>query len=221
MERRQFLGAFAGCVAAATLRGAEIDDAPVRQWIGRARSLKSVTADFRQERYLRALTRPLVTPGRVWYRADGALRWQLGDPPKTIALRSASGADVTVIEPEAKTVRTFSADIAGAKGGALSLLDAGFPESIEAFEKRFRIDGIESDDQGAWRITTQLRENALAIAVQRMVFVVDATSSQLRALEVWLRDGSRIVSLFDNMKENDPVPDSLFQESTDGFRELK
>jgi outer membrane lipoprotein-sorting protein len=221
MERRVFFGTLLGLAVGGPLRAAEVDAAPVRGWIGRARSLKSVAAEFRQERHLRAVTRPLVSSGRVWYRADGALRWQLGEPPKLIALRPSSGADVTVIEPEAKTVRSFSAAEAGVKGGALALLDAGFPESHEAFEKRFRLDAVERDDAGAWRVTTQLRDNALAVAVQRMVFVVEESSSQLRGLEVWLRDGSKIISQFSQMTENGPVPDSLFQEVTDGYRELK
>lgn len=221
MQRRVFLGSLVGLGLGGPLRAAEVEAAPVRDWIARARSLKSVTAEFRQERHLRAVTRPLVTSGRVWYRADGALRWQLGEPPKLIALRPGSGADVTVIEPEAKTVRSFSADEAGVKGGALALLDAGFPESYEAFAKRFRLDAVDRDDTGAWRVTTQLRDKALSVAVQRMVFVVEDLSWQLRGLEVWLRDGSRIISQFSHLTENGPVPDSLFQVATDGYRELK
>lgn len=221
MVRRQFLTGLAAVAAGGSLRAAALDEAPVRLWVERARSLKSVAAEFRQERYLRALNKPLVTAGKLWYRADGALRWQLGDPPKTIALRRGSGADVRVIEPEARTVRLLAADEAGLKGGALALLDAGFPESYEAFEKRFRLDGVERDEAGAWRVTTQLRDSALAVAVQRMVFVVDGATSQLRGLEVWLRDGSRIVSLFGTLTENAAMPDSVFEEATDGFRELK
>ena len=80
---------------------------------------------------------------------------------------------------------------------------------------------VERDEAGAWRVTTQLRDSALAVAVQRMVFVVDGATSQLLGLEVWLRDGSKIVSVFHNLKENAPVPDSVFEETTDGFRELK
>lgn len=221
MHRRAVLGGLLGLLGSSRLDSAEVDDGPVRRWIERARSLKSITADFRQERHLRAVTRPLVTSGRIWYRADGALRWQLGDPPKLIALRQASGADMRVVEPLARVVRLFSAEDAGQKGGALALLDAGFPESYAAFENRFRLDKVDGDEAGGWRVTARLQDNALSVAVQRMVFVIGGGSSQLLGLEVWLRDGSKIVNLFSNVKENDLVPDSLFQETTDGFRELK
>jgi outer membrane lipoprotein-sorting protein len=221
MRRRELLGGLAGLWVVRPLAAAVANDEPVRQWIGKARGLKSVTAEFRQERYLRALNRPLVTPGRLWYRADGALRWQLGEPPKTIALRRGPGAEVTVIEPAARTVRVFATDAAGVKSGAVALLDAGFPESYEAFDKRFRLDGLERDDAGAWRVETGLRDNSLSVAVQRMVFVVDPSTFHLRALEVWFRDGSRIVSHFTDLKENAPVPDAVFEEATDGFRRLK
>jgi outer membrane lipoprotein-sorting protein len=221
MDRRVFLGGLLGLAGSGLVRGGVVDDAPVRGWIEKARSLRSIAVEFRQERHLRAVTRPLVTAGRVWYRADGALRWELGEPPKLIALRSAAGADVKVIEPAAKTVRFFAADEAGMKGGALGLLDAGFPESYEAFDRRFRLDGIERDEGGAWRVTTLVRDTALAAAVQRMVFIIGAGTSHLEGLEVWLRDGSRIVNQFSNLRENAPVPDSLFAVATDGFRELR
>ncbi|MFN0130484.1 MAG: LolA family protein [Verrucomicrobiales bacterium] len=221
MQRRTFCSALVGGILAPPLRGAAPDDTPVRQWVERARTLKSVEADFKQERYLRALNRPLVAPGRVWFRSDGALRWQLGDPPKTIALRPAAGSAIRVIEPEAKTVRSFTVEEAGSKGGALSLLDAGFPRSYESFESRFKLDRVERDEDGAWRITTHLRENALAVAVQRLVFIVESESSRVQGIEVWLRDGSRIASLFTNLKENAPLPDTLFDQNTDGYREVK
>jgi len=223
MNRRAFLSGVFGAAAAATTpaRAAAVDDAPVRAWIDRARTLKSVAAELRQERHLRALNRPLVSPGRLWYRADGALRWQLGEPPKTIALRPAAGTAVTVIEPDAKTVRSFTTETAGLKGGALALLDAGFPESFDAFEKRFRLDRVERTPADTWHITTQLRDSPLTIAVMKMVFVVNTPSHQLQGLEIWLRDGSKIVNHFDTITENAPVPDSLFHIATDGYREIK
>ena len=222
--RRHFgtwLAAGLWSLAARAGAAAAVDDAPVRRWVARAREMKSVAADFRQERYLRALTKPLITPGKLWYRADGALRWQLGEPPRTIALRTGAGAGVTVIEPSAKSLRSFSADETGLKGGAIALLDAGFPESFEAFEKRFRLASVERDASGAWRVTAEVRDTALAVAVQRMVFLIDAEGAHLRAIEVWLRDGSRIVNHFTALTENAPVPDSLFRENTDGYREVK
>lgn len=206
-----------GSMAAA----ATIDDAPVRRWVARAGELKSVAADFRQERYLRALTKPLITPGKLWYRADGAMRWQIGEPPKTIALRLRAGAHVTVLEPAAKIRRSFSAEQAGMSGGAIALLDAGFPESYEAFEKRFRVEAVDRDEAGAWRVTAQPRDPALTVAVQRMVFRVDAETSHLRGIEIWLRDGSRIENHFTALTENAPVPDSLFKEAAEGYRDVK
>jgi len=221
MRRRHFLGGLTGLAAGGAGWSAGVDEAPVRAWIGRSRSLRSVVARFRQERYLRAVARPLVTAGRVWYRADGALRWQLGEPPKMIALRAAAGAEVRVIEPEAKTVRSFAAEEAGARGGALALLDAGFPESYEAFAQRFRLDSVEAGPGGGWRVTTQLRDNALALAVQRLVFVLAEEPAQVQSLEVWLRDGSKIINQFTELKENEVVPNSTFAEPTDGYRELR
>ena len=221
MRRRLFLSGLLGVSASGRLRAAEPDDGLVRAWIARSGAVKSVAAEFRQERYLRALPRPLVSHGKVWYRADGAWRMQLGDPPAMIVLRTAAGAGVQVIAPGARTVQVVAADEAGLKGEALALLDAGFPRSYEEFEKRFRLQAVETVAAGGWRVTTQLRDSGLALAVQRMVFVLDEAGARLCSLEVWLRDGSRVENYFTLLEENVTVPDSLFREATDGFREVK
>jgi len=80
---------------------------------------------------------------------------------------------------------------------------------------------VETVAAGGWRVTTQLRDSALALAVQRMVFVLDEAGARLRSLEVWLRDGSRVENHFTLLEENVTVSDSLFREATDGFREVK
>ena len=82
-----------------------------------------------QTRTLKALTEPLTASGRVWFAAPDRFRWELGDPPKTIALRVSD--EMIVIYPRLKRVERYrlAGDQTGPWRDALALLEAGFPRS--------------------------------------------------------------------------------------------
>ena len=64
-----------------------MDLAPVKKWIARQDDFHSVQADFTQTRALRALRSPVASPGRITFASPNSLRWELGDPAKTIVIR--------------------------------------------------------------------------------------------------------------------------------------
>jgi outer membrane lipoprotein-sorting protein len=205
------------CVRSDQAAGAEPDMTPVRQWIEHAKAVKSVVVEFTQERHLRAVTKPLVSMGRMWFKAPGALRWQAGDPPKMIALQRARGGDFTVLEPKKREARIFSAAALKDKGGPLAFIEAGFPTSLESFQKTFRIEEVSRHD-GRVEISGRLNDRRLSVAVLKIVFVIEPPAQRLRTLEIWFRDGSRIVNRFSKVTEDAEVPDTLFVESLDGWK---
>lgn len=222
MRTRSFLAILmGGAVLAGLVSAAEPDMAPVEKWVAHARSVKSVAADFRQERYLRAVAKPLITQGKFWFKAPGAMRWQLGEPPRLVMIRPSDvkGA-VRLIDEKAKTVRPLSGDAANDQGGLVAFLDAGFPTSVESFQEMVRVADVEIKD-GTVRITGHLKDRRLVVAVMKMVFVVDERQHGLKGVEVWLRDGSKIINHFLNVQENATVDDGLFVVPTDGYREEK
>jgi len=48
--------------------------------------IKSVSADFIQEKHLKILTKPLISKGRLFYKAPGDLRWEYFSPVRSILL---------------------------------------------------------------------------------------------------------------------------------------
>src|SRR5262245_33300724 len=64
-----------------------MDLTPVKKWIAKQDDFHSVQADFTQTRALKALRSPVASPGRLTFVTPNLLRWELGDPPKTIVLR--------------------------------------------------------------------------------------------------------------------------------------
>lgn len=222
MRTRYFLATLAGwAFLAPGSLAAEPDMAPVKAWIEHARTVKTVAADFRQERFLRAVAKPLVAQGKFWYKAPGAMRWQLGEPPRLILLRPGDAkGSVRLIDTQAKTVRPLSEELSKDQGGLVAFLDAGFPASVESFQEMVRISSIDRAD-GIARVTCHLRDSRLAVAVMKMVFVLDEAKRGLTGVEVWLRDGSKIINHFLNVQENAAAPEDLFKVPAEGFREEK
>ena len=76
-----------GWLAAPALGSAESDHV-LEGWLAASSNLTSFQATVVQTRHLKAVTQPLVSTGRVWFANPGRFRWELGNPPQSIALRS-------------------------------------------------------------------------------------------------------------------------------------
>ena len=98
-------------------------------WLSSQTNIQTWSATVVQTRTLKALTEPLTASGRVWFAAPDRFRWELGDPPKTIALRVSD--EMIVIYPRLKRVERYrlAGDQTGPWRDALALLEAGFPRS--------------------------------------------------------------------------------------------
>lgn len=59
---------------------------PARAGDGEAARLRSVQADFSQEKHLKILVRPLSSSGRLLFQAPGSLRWEYTAPVASIML---------------------------------------------------------------------------------------------------------------------------------------
>src|SRR5690606_21715580 len=62
------------------LAAAEPDLKPLEAWIAGQKGLKSLDAEFVQERKLPSLKKPVATPGRLRVQRPGKLLWELGQP---------------------------------------------------------------------------------------------------------------------------------------------
>src|SRR5215204_2840969 len=57
-------------------------------WLSAQTNFQTWSADFVQTRTLKSLTQPLTAKGRVWFAEPNLFRWELGNPPQTIAVRA-------------------------------------------------------------------------------------------------------------------------------------
>src|SRR5215831_15574805 len=69
-------------------------------WLAAQTNIHSWSADFIQTRVLKSLAQPLTATGHVWFAFPNRFRWELGNPPQTIAVREAG--ELLIVYPKLK-----------------------------------------------------------------------------------------------------------------------
>ena len=194
----------------------------VRQWIEAGARVKSLEVDFVQERKLKALRMPLTKEGKIWFQRHESFRWQINEPPTLIAVRK-SGGDMRVADTKEKTVRIWTAselaaEGADGKGHGIAMAGAGFPSSLEAFEKTFEIQSAkETSIPGVWDVRLDLRDRKAGIFVVEVVFTIQPGDGSLKQFAIFMRDGSIMTTRVLAAKKNSAIPASVFEVDTTGY----
>src|SRR5436190_20126637 len=178
-------------------------------WLESQKGIKTWSADFVQTRRLKSFTEPLSATGRVWFAAPNRFRWELGNPPQTIALRQPD--QMLVVYPKLKRAERYplTGNHAGPWTDTLALLEAGFPRSRSELESRFRIES-ETTTDGVHEVTLQPK-SASARRMMPHIKIAFATGDlSLRATELEFTDGSRMRNDFTNAVLNPKLDESLF-----------
>jgi outer membrane lipoprotein carrier protein len=189
------------------------DDATelVSGWLRNQTNIQTWSADFVQTRSLKSLTQALISTGQVWFAAPNRFRWELGNPPQTIAVRQPE--QMLVIYPKLKRVEKYPLN--GATGpwrDALALLEAGFPRNRAEMESRFNIQStqIKAD---VCELTLQPKSSAARRMMSQIKIAFGTNDFLLRATELQFADGSTMRNDFKNPKLNEKSDESLFSPS--------
>lgn len=191
-------------------------EAVVRRWIEGQQDVKSLAIIFRQERELKGLKKPVVATGQIWLDRLGRMRWQIGEPAKTIAIYQ--DKEVQVIHPEKKLLerRVLGADAGNQSEMEKAFLESGIPVSLDGFQKFFRILG-SSTDGNLDRVKLEVKDAKAQTALTAMDFLIDRSSNLLAGYDISFRDGSSIRTRFLQVKKNAAFQPALFQPDTTGF----
>jgi len=198
----------------------------VRQWIEEGAKVKSLEIEFVQERKLKAFRKPLAKPGRIWFQRPESFRWQIGEPPTLISVRKLGGG-MQVADTKEKTVRTWTAaelaeDAASGKGHGIAMAGAGFPASLEGFEKTFEINSAkETATPGVWDVHVDLRDRKARIFVLKIIFTIQPGDGSLKKFDIFMRDGSIMTTRVITAKKNATISANVFQLDATGYTNEK
>jgi len=197
-------------VVAAISRAKAAELSPVLiAWLTTQTNIQSWSSDFIQTRRLKSLTQPLTASGHVWFAAPNRFRWELGQPPQTIAVRAPG--ELLIFYPQLKRVEKFplKAVKTGPWGDALSLLEAGFPWSRTELERHYDILSQTVDDH-VCHLVLQPKSAAARRMIPRLAIDFDTTDFLLRGTELQFADGSTMRNDFQHAVLNPKVDQQMF-----------
>ncbi len=194
------------------LAAAEPDLKPLEAWIAGQKGLKSLDAEFVQERKLPSLKKPVATPGRLRVQRPGKLLWELGQPVKTLA--ASDGTTMTLLDVAKKRGRRIDASSADAR--RFTLLSGEAFRDLEGFQAAF--EPVESRvTAGIYQLTVRPKDKAMRRQVPWMFFDIDLKTRELRALELEMEDKSRIRTVFKDAEINAKIDPAVFTPDTSGY----
>ena len=212
LRSRRWSRALAGLVfLLPLLAGAEVGEAErfLEAWLTRQAEVKSWTADVVQTRKLQSLVRPLESRGRVWVRPPNQFRWQLGEPPRTIAVRTEN--NFLVVYPQLGRIERYAltGDIDPAWRQVLALLELGFPSEASEFYARY--EPIASEQLGnVWRFQLRPVARAARRLIDRVHLEIAKDDFTIRATELVFPDESVMRNDFSHHQLNVDIDDALF-----------
>lgn len=199
----------------ATLIGtmsASADDAVLDAWLKRQATIETLEASFTQERKLPALKQAVSTPGKLSFAKPGKVRWQLGEPPATLAL--SDGKALTLVDYPSKTARVVPAD--SPQAARFSMLTGKGFQSPTEFAEIFEV-AEQRIDGGIHQFTLKPKERRLRSQVPWIFLSIDPAKNLLVAMEMELQDKSRIRTVFQAPVINAKLPPATFQADLQGI----
>lgn len=193
-----------------------LDMTPVKKWLAKQEDLHTVQADFTQTRALRALRSPIATPGHMWFAMPDSLRWELGDPAKTIVIRK--GDTYVIIQPAKKKAERYKAEAIAKKGGSMGFAMINFPiaKDFADFNRQFETLAVNVTDNHC-HLEILPRDAQAKKMLAAIKFDFDTATGHLLSFELTTRDGSSMRSDFTNVRMNQKIDRHVFDYDFTGY----
>ncbi len=180
----------------------------LESWIARQQTVRTLQGEFTQTRRLPTLRIPSRTPGKIWFEDNGSFRFQLGEPPETIAVRQ--GNVLTLIDKKADTTRTIDESNAGPETQQLMLMRFPVTDSLEEFRELFNVTRMaESGDRTALDLTP--REAQATKYIKELNLEYETATGILTKFNVELANGGGLETKFTKVEVNHPLPKGIFE----------
>lgn len=179
--------------------------APLRAWLARQTTIRTLSCDFIQERKLPALKEPLSTPGRLVFQAPNKVRWELGEPPESLAV--SEGKMFTLVDYTKRQAKRVA--VGSPQALRFSLLSLEGLRSPQDFDKAFEVVN-DREVAGIHQYTLRPQDRRMRRSLSWVFLDIDAQRNELRAMELELQDGTRIRSVFYRPQYNRELPKNIF-----------
>ncbi|MBW1692877.1 MAG: outer membrane lipoprotein carrier protein LolA [Deltaproteobacteria bacterium] len=170
----------------------------------KAGEIKSVRADFIQEKHLKILSKPLISKGTFYYQATQSLRWEYTSPFQSILLMH-NGK----IKRYIKGSEGFVQD----SGAKLQAMQVVLQEIALWLKGQFNDNpNYNAVLEPGPKVVLTPKEKSFAKIIQRIELLLSNQPGVIKTVCVYENDSSYTKFIFKNVRLNKPLKDSLFQE---------
>lgn len=179
-------------------------------WLASQAQVQFWSAEFIQTRHLKTFNQPLVSKGKLWFAAPNRFRWELGDPPRTIALRQAD--ELLVVYPFLKRAERYPLGDGkmGPARDALAIFEAGFPRNRADLERQLHLLSMTSSN-GLWQLHFQPESKSTRQFLSEISVSLSTNDYSLVGTELTFSEGSSVQTVFTNAVAGKPSDENLFQ----------
>ena len=169
----------------------------------KAGEIKSVTANFTQEKHLNILLKPLISKGIFYYQAPQSLRWEYTSPFQSILLIH-NGDIKRYIKGKEGFVRDSSAELQG--------MQVVMQEITRWLGGHFNDNpNFNAVLEPGRKIVLRPKEKSFAAIIQRIEVVLSDQPGIIETVRIFENDKSYTKFTFNDVRLNQPIKEALFQ----------
>lgn len=169
------------------------EDSLIAQIIEKQRRIRTISADFTQEKHSAMLIRPLVSEGHFRFRAPDKVAWIYTGEIQMVS----DGMNLTIFYPE-----LGEAEVIPVKN---SLIRLPLSFNLEEFRKHFTL--IASEEEGIYKVVLTPVGDATVFSEMVIRLTREGAPSSAEILE---KIGDRSIIRFRNQQINKKLPDGYF-----------
>ena len=179
-------------------------------WFASQTNVHTWSADAVQTRSIKTFSQPLVSTGKVWVVTPDYFRWELGQPPQTIAVRQPD--QLWLLYPRLKRAEKYplTGNDPGPWRDALALLEASFPRSRAGLESRFTVLSVVQTN-AVVQVSLQPKSAFARKFMSQIQISFRAEDFSPSSTELQFSDGSSMRNDFSHSVLNAVLPRELFE----------
>jgi outer membrane lipoprotein-sorting protein len=163
----------------------------------------SVQADFREEKTLRLLTKPILNSGKVWFQAPNKFRRELkGNSP---SLTVSNGRDLWIHYPNFKSAEHYALGKRSPVDAAIATINTAL--NLENVENTFSINGAKIDNGYELQLSPRAASMKRLFASFNLRLNRDFLAERTEMVQP---NGDRVITIYSNQTRA-PIAASMFE----------
>ena len=192
---------------ASMVRGQSLSEADVKNLLARIAERRAsspdVRADFQEQKTMHLLNKPIVSSGKIWFRAPNKFRREVtGNSPSVTV---SNGRDLWIYYPNFKSAEHYSLGKRSPADAAIAAINTAL--NLENVEKMFQLSGTKIDNGYALQLLP--RSPSMKRMFQKFDLRLNSDLVAART-EMTQPNGDRIVTTYSNQTRA-AIPASTFE----------